>query len=404
MANRIWSMVERIERKDTNSVKYSPKAVEGLCGNPNAEPFWVADMDFAAPKEAREALMETAQLGLYGYPAFDDLDEVFVDWVRKRHSCTLSTDNVVVSPGILASIAAMTELFPQRDVIIPRPAYRPFVDIASRHGRTIHDWPLVYEREGGLYGLDFAALEEIASRPGRKILYFCSPHNPTGRVWTEDELEATARICDKHGIAVFCDEIHCDLTYRSQHHIPFFEIAKGRGLDCVVFMAPSKTFNIAGEHFSATVFTDTKLRDLFKEHLERMRMAEISLFSGTAARACYLNGYNWLMELTQCLEDNARRMRVFLSEELPQIRFATPQASFVTFLDCSEVLAMLRDRHIDMDLVTFFGKEASVAMNAGPWFGEGYDGFLRFNLGTDWLHIEGALKRMKAAVEKLGRI
>lgn len=392
-------MVERIERSNTNSVKYNPKAIENLCGNPNAEPFWVADMDLASPNAAKEALVATAQLGLYGYPAFDGLDQAFIDWVRMRHSCTLSKTDVVVSPGILASIAVMTELLPGKDVIIPRPAYKPFVDIARNHGRRIHDWPLSYDREEGRFDLDFAALEEIASRPGSKILYFCSPHNPSGRVWNRAELEKTAEICKKYDIVVFSDEIHCDLTFPSQHHTPFFEVAKEKDLECIVFMAPSKTFNIAGEHFSATVFTDLSTREAFSTYLEKMRMGEISLFSGTAALACYKHGYNWLMELTAYLEDNAKLIGDFLKTQLPQVRFIMPQASFVTFLDCSQVRTMLQNAGNDIDLVHFFGKEASVAMNAGPWFGEGYEDFLRFNYGTDKNHILEALKRMKKAVE-----
>lgn len=392
-------MVERIERSNTNSVKYNPKAIENLCGNPNAEPFWVADMDLASPNAAKEALVATAQLGLYGYPAFDGLDQAFIDWVRMRHSCTLSKTDVVVSPGILASIAVMTELLPARDVIIPRPAYKPFVDIARNHGRRIHDWPLAYDREEGRFDLDFAALEEIASRPGSKILYFCSPHNPSGRVWNRAELEKTAEICKKYDIVVFSDEIHCDLTFPSQHHTPFFEVAREMDFECIVFMAPSKTFNIAGEHFSATVFTDPSFREAFSNYLEKMHIGEISLFSGTAAYECYRHGYNWLMELTAYLEDNAKLIDDFFKSNIPQIKFIMPQASFVTFLDCSQVRKMLQKANKDIDLVHFFGKEASVAMNAGPWFGEGYEDFLRFNYGTDKNHILEALKRMKKAVE-----
>ena len=392
-------MVERIERNNTNSVKYNHGALENLCGNPNAEPFWVADMDLASPNAAKKALVATAQLGLYGYPAFDDLDQAFIDWVRMRHSCTLSKADVVVSPGILASIAVMTELLLGMDIIIPRPAYKPFVDIARSHGRRIHDWPLAYDREKRRFNLDFKTLEEIATRPGSKILYFCSPHNPSGRVWTREELEKTAEICKKYGIVVFSDEIHCDLTFPSHHHTPFFEVAKEKDLECIVFMAPSKTFNIAGEHFSATVFTDPSFREAFATYLEKMRMGEISLFSGTAAYACYRHGYSWLMELTAYLEDNAKLIDDFFKTQLPQIRFIMPQASFVTFLDCSQVRTMLQNAGKDIDLVHFFGKEASVAMNAGPWFGEGYEDFLRFNYGTDKEHILKALKRMKMAVE-----
>lgn len=393
--------IERVERKGTNSAKYSPRALEGLCGNPNAEPFWVADMDLASPPKAREELIKLAQLGTYGYPAFEELDEIFLQWVQKRHSLSLSTSNVAISPGILASIAVMTELLPKEDIIIPMPAYKPFVDIASKHNRKIHKWTLSYDNKAGRFDLDFDELEKIACSPGKKVLYFCSPHNPSGRVWSKEELTKTAEICKKHDIIVFSDEIHCDLTFPSQKHIPFIEIANEVGLESVTFMAPSKTFNIAGEHFSATIFSNEQRKQQFKNYLDKMRIGEISLFSGTAASACYKYGYDWLMEVTAYLEENAKAVNDYIKAEIPQIKFIMPQASFITFLDCSEVRKLLEKSRPGLDLVHFLGQEASVAVNAGPWFGEGYDDFVRFNYGTDREHILKALARIKEAICRL---
>ncbi len=393
--------IERIERKNTNSVKYSPKALEHLCGNPNAEPFWVADMDLASPPQAKEELIKLAQLGTYGYPAFGDLDEIFIQWAQKRHSLVLSPSNVAISPGILASLAAMTELLPNYEIIIPMPAYKPFVDIAKAHNRKLHNWTLSYDKAAGRFDLDFAALEEIAKRPGKKLLYFCSPHNPSGRVWPKEDLIKTAQICKEHNIIVFSDEIHCDLTFPSQKHIPFVEIGNQVGLESVTFMAPSKTFNIAGEHFSATIFSNAERRNQFKSYLEKMRLDGISLFSGTAARACYKYGYDWLMEVTAYLEENAKIINNYIEKEIPQLKFVLPQASFITFIDCSELRKLLAKARPEMDLVHFFGMEASVAVNAGPWFGEGYEDFVRFNFGTDREHLLKALERIKAAIQSL---
>ncbi len=396
--------IERVERKGTNSAKYSPKALDHLCGNPNAEPFWVADMDLASPPKAREELIKLAQLGTYGYPSFEDLDEIFIQWVQNRHSFALSSSEVVISPGILASIAAMTELLPNYEIIIPMPAYKPFVDIANSHNRKIHKWTLSYNKEAGRFDLDFNAFERLAALPGKKILYFCSPHNPSGRVWSEEDLTKVAQICKENNIVVFSDEIHCDLTFPSQKHIPFFEIGNTLGVESVTFMAPSKTFNIAGEHFSATIFSNQELRQQFKTYLEKMRLDGIALFSGTAARACYKYGYEWLMDVTAYLEENAKAIKDYLEAEIPQIKFIMPQASFITFMDCAEVRKLLEKAKPGMDLVHFLGTEAGVAVNAGPWFGEGYDDFVRFNFGTEKNYILNALKRIKDAIEKLKRI
>ena len=393
--------IERIERKNTNSVKYEPKALEHLCGNPVAEPFWVADMDLASPPKAKEELIKLAQLGTYGYPAFNDLDEIFLQWVQKRHSLALSQSSIAISPGILASIAAMTELIPNADIIIPMPAYKPFVDIANSHNRRIHKWTLSYDREVGRFDLDFDKLQEITSRPGKKILYFCSPHNPSGRVWPKEDLLRTAQICKDHNIIVFSDEIHCDLTFPSQKHIPFIEIANQIGVEAVVFMAPSKTFNIAGEHFSATIFTNAERCKQFKTYLSKMRLDGIALFSGTAARACYKYGYDWLMDITAYLEENAKAINDYIEKEIPQLKFIMPQASFITFIDCSELRKLLTKARPEMDLVHFLGIEAKVAVNDGPWFGEGYEDFVRFNFGTDREHVLKALERIKDAIQKI---
>lgn len=391
-------MIERVERKGTNSEKYNPKHLLNLCGNANAEPFWVADMDFESPKPVQQALLKVASQRTYGYPGFEELPQAFCDFAKRRHNLDLCAEDAIVSPGILTSISIVTQMYPDYEVIIPKPAYRPFVAIAENHNRKIHHWALSYDRENARFGLDLAELERIAALPGKKMLSFCSPHNPSGRVWTREELLGVIAICKRHDMPILCDEIHADLAYRSSVEIPFLTLARECGINAICFMAPSKTFNIAGEHMSVTLFTNPALRDEFARRLHQIHFEGPSLFSGTAALAAYQGGYDWLMELVDMLESNAKFVCSYMKAEIPQMRFVMPQASFITFVDCRDIRERLPQ---GMDVSHFFGTKADVAMNYGLWFGDAYEDFVRFNFGTDRSHIEAALERMAKAVRQL---
>lgn len=391
-------MIERVERKGTNSEKYNPKHLLDLCGNANAEPFWVADMDFESPRSVQDALLKVASQRTYGYPGFAELPQAFCDFAKRRHNLDLKPEEAVMSPGILTSISIVTEMYPDYEVIIPKPAYRPFVAIAEGHGRRIHHWALSYDRKKAEFSLDIAQLERIASLPGNKMLSFCSPHNPSGRVWTREELLAVIAVCKAHNIPILCDEIHADLAFRSSMELPFLSLARECGVTAICFMAPSKTFNIAGEHMSVTMFTDQEMRQMFQTRLHQIHFEGPSLFSGTAALAAYQGGYDWLMELVDMLENNAKFVCSYMKSEIPQMHFVMPQASFITFVDCKDIRERLPQ---GMDVSHFFGTKADVAMNYGLWFGDGYEDFVRFNYGTDLAHIEQALERMAKAVRQL---
>lgn len=403
-----------VDRSETNSVKFSPRAIQAICGNPHAQPFWVADMDFRVEKKVRDEVTKLSKSGLYGYPTNSETEKSFIDWARRWHGWEVSPSSVVTARGMLGSIAMLTELLTSRGegIIVPTPSYQPFLRITRLAGRTLVDHPLVRNEELDTYTMDFALLEEQCAAPDTKLLILCSPHNPYGKIWTEQELRAIADITSRNHVAVISDEIHADLIYAGEKHIPFVTIAKDYELTAVTCMAPSKTFNIAGEHISVVIFNDTKLRNEFTNYQLMMCEHELSLFSLTIGKAAYQHGEQWLRELVDYLKGNAEFIDRYVSEHIPGVSFIMPHASFVGVLDCSELLPLveadaaafpaLYDPRLSPSggiLSRFFGQRASVAVNDGTWFGgDAYKGIVRFNFGTQRSNIAEALQRMRAAV------
>ncbi|HAF85240.1 MAG TPA: cystathionine beta-lyase [Sphaerochaeta sp.] len=404
---------QEVNRRGTLSVKWNPQAIKSIAANEKAEPFWVADMDFLAPPTVVETAIETAKSGVYGYPYVENKEQLFCSWVEKRHSWMINRKDVVICPGMLTSIALLTEMLTKEGdgVIVPLPAYQPFVRIVRNLGRTLIGWPLAYEEKNHRFSLDLEAFEELCKQA--KLLIFCSPHNPTGMVFSEKELKKVSLIAKRNEVAIISDEIHADLSFKTHH--PLLPIATEVGCTAVTCMAPSKTFNIAGEHYSVSIFSDDKLRLAFKRRLEQLFLDGNSFFSTTIALAAYESGEPWLEELLVYLQENIAFMETFFEERLPSLVLIRPEASFIAFIDCSEIIALVEKDALAFPelydekkspsgglLSRFFGLRADTALNDGSWFGgDAYRGFVRFNYGTRKEKIATALERMEKAVRFL---
>lgn len=403
------------DRTDTLSVKWNKQAIESVCSNPDARPFWVADMDFPAPPAVLEALRGHVDHGILGYPAFTALPETFTEWAAKRHRWTIDPAMVTTTPGMLASIALLVELLsgPKDSVILPMPAYQPFVHIIRGLGRTIVPWPMRYHAVDHTFDLDIPMLEELSAAENTPLLLFCSPHNPTGRVFTTKELETVADIAAKNDLAVISDEIHADLTLVGHTHTPFDVVARTYGVPCVTCMAPSKTFNIAGEHFSVVVCSDRKLQARLTRRLRALHLAPDLLATVTAV-AAYKGGYDWLEALRRHLTSQVISITTALEKRGNGLRFVVPQASFIGFIDCQSMFPAIQaeveanpqvyhpERSPNGGVASrFFGQRANVAMNDGTWFGSDYANFVRFNYGTTTEAVSEAIEAIAASVETL---
>lgn len=404
---------QEVNRKGTLSVKWNTRAIKGMAANGEAEPFWVADMDFLAPPEVIEAAVETAKSGVYGYPYAEGKEALFCSWAEKRHNWKIAKKDVVICPGMLTSIALLTEMLSDAEdgVIVPLPAYQPFVRIVRNLNRTLIPWALAYDKESHRFSLDWENFEELCKKA--KLLIFCSPHNPSGLTFTEDELKKLSLIAKKHQVAIISDEIHADLSFQAHH--PLLPIATEVGCKAVTCMAPSKTFNIAGEHFSVSLFGDDKLRLAFMRRLDQLYLGGNSFFSTTIALTAYEKGGPWLEALMIYLQGNIAYMQEFFKKSLPSLFFIKPEASFIAFIDCSAIFTLVEmDAQANAELYDtkkspnggllsrFFGIRAKVALNDGTWFGgEQYREFVRFNYGTSREKIASALQRMERAVQTL---
>lgn len=381
---------KEIPRKGTASVKHDGAAA--YCGNPDAIPMWVADMDFAAPEAVTRALVERASHPVYGYTLYpDSMYTALITWMKNRHSWAIERDAIMMSPGVVtalhATVLALTQ--PGNSVIVQSPVYAPFFSSVTTTGRKLLLNPL--HLENGRYSIDYAHLEQCAAQ-GARLLILCSPHNPVGRVWTQDELQRILDIARRHNIAILSDEIHADLVYPGIKHTALATLAKA-GDTIITTVAPSKTFNIPGLGLSALIVHDPAHRAALQKVFDQLHVLAGNPFSITAFEAAYNGGEEWLEALLVYLQQTREFVRGYLASHLPGIHLIEPEGSYLLWLDCRE-LGMT-----DAELKHFFVHEAGVALSPGTIFGEEGRGFMRMNIGTPRKTVAAALEQIRGALE-----
>ncbi len=379
-----------LDRRNSDSIKWNESALKQVCGNPKAIPLWVADMDFAAPPEVIQALKNRVDHGVFGYAVGPrDVFKHFIHWTRSRFNWEADPGHICYTPGIISALATAVSLYssPGDGVIIQPPVYRPFYSLIKAQDRRVLENPLLYD--DGRFTMDFDHLETLMKESSLMLL--CSPHNPSGRVWTEGELRELSRLAKKHSVLVVSDEIHADMTYTGHTHHPMGSILE----NSITCMAPSKTFNIAGEHFSCIIIPDENMRNRFSRRLSAFAMHEPGITARTASLAAYRHGEPWLKELIKLLEKHVTLMDQFFTHEVPEVKFIAPEASFIAFLDVSELEKRLLPGE---DLVNLLGTKGGIALHRGSWFGTGGEGFVRINFGTPTSILTDALQRFKRVV------
>jgi len=377
-----------IPRNGTSSFKYDERLK--IFGRKDVLPLWVADMDFAVPQAVQDALMARAAHPIYGYTAYpESLYEALIGWLDKQHDWTVKREWIVMCPGVVPSLhAAILALSKPDDVVIVQPpVYAPFLAVPRSVGCRLLLNPLKFEN--GRYCFDLDHFEQCAAE-GARILLLCSPHNPVGRVWQPDELQALLEICRRYGIAVVSDEIHADLTCPGIHHAPLARLSNG-AVKIITAIAPSKTFNTPGLGLSALIVPDEKDRAAIAKALGTLHVGAASPFGIVAFEAAYREGAAWLDGLLDYLEATRRFVREFLRQHLPRIRLVEPEGTFLLWLDCRAM--ELNDRELER----FFVHQAGVGLSAGTIFGEQGSGFMRMNIAAPRSVIAQALEKIANA-------
>ena len=302
-----------------------------------AIPMWIADMDFRAPAEVEAVLLEAVRHGAYGYTGrTDGFFEAIRSWLERRHGWAVERDWLDFSPGVLPGICACVNAFtqPGDKIIIQSPVYYPFFNIVRNNGRQLVENKLLHT--GAYYTMDFADLEQKAADPQTKMLILCSPHNPVGRVWTEEELQKLCDICVKHQILVVADEIHSDLILGENKHIPLGSLGDAIRQQCVMFYAPSKTFNLAGLQTSAAVIPNAKLHAEYKTALRKNQTYSATRFGIEAFKTAYNSCEPYLEELLDVLRSNYAYLKTYLEQYLPQIKLAPLEGTYLAWMDFTQ--------------------------------------------------------------------
>lgn len=386
-----YNFDEVINRKGTSCVKYDGLK-DAYQGKENLIPLWVADMDFATPDFIIDALKKRCEHPIFGY-TFDD-DEYYASiltWLHYKYNWKAEREWITYIPGIVKGIGLAVQCFtqPGDKVIIQPPVYHPFRLVPTRMGREVVYNPL--KLEDGVYKMDFEQLESLIDKDC-KMLILSNPHNPGGIVWEKEALVKLAQICSAYGILVISDEIHAEMTYPQFRHHPFATVSPEAAACSVTFMAPSKTFNIAGIVSSYAIVPDAQLREKFYSFLEAGELNAGTIFAFTATKAAYTYGAEWLQQMRSYVIENVNFVDEYLKNNIPQIKAYRPQASFLIWLDCRE-LGLSQP-----DLVHLFEDKAGLALNDGTMFGKEGEGFMRLNVGCPRSILSKALESLKKAI------
>ena len=379
-----------IERKNTDSVKWN--GMKNIYGTNDLLPMWVADTDFQAPKEVIAALNERIQHGIFGYATTPDrLYEAIILWAKKRYRWDIKKEWIVFCSGVVKSIAfSIQALTNEGDkILIQTPIYPPFVRMIEKNNRTVIRNPLILKNDR--YKIDFNHFEQQL-KSGVKLVLLCSPHNPTGRVWTYDELKRMADLCETYDVPIVSDEIHGDIIFQPHVQIPISSLDKKTEYRTVTLFAPSKTFNIPGLQFSVMVIPNAEYRRKVKNQMEKVAFHGPNILSIVAAEAAYTYGEPWLDELNQYLQENAMLTRNFIKEELPELTVIPSEGTFLVWIDYRRL--GLTEKEF-MDRLISKGK---LALEPGTKYGPEGEGFVRMNIGCPRQTLLDGLNRLKRAL------
>ena len=377
-----------IDRRPTESNKWHKFP-------PDVLPMWVADMDFASPEPVIRALRERVEHGVFGYGSeLPELQEVFRDRLQKRYGWRVDPEALVVLPGVIPgfNLACRAVARPGDGLLVHVPVYPPILRCPTNVPLERRDAPLTRSADGR-FAVDFDAMER-AITPTTRAFLLCSPHNPTGRVFTRDELGRMAEICLRHDLTIVADEIHCEVLYEGQRHTPIASLDPEIERRTMTFMAPSKTFNLAGLKSSLAIIPDRELRERFVAQRVDLVQASVNIFGYIAMLAAYRDGQPWLDALLRYLEGNRDFLARYVQAELPGVSMVAPEGTYLAWLDCRAA------RPAAADPFTFFLERAKVATNDGRTFGPGGEGFVRLNFGCPRAQLVEALEKMRAALAR----
>ena len=378
---------EEVNRRGTNSMKWDEAEADVL-------PMWVADMDFRTAPCVRGAVERRAAHGVFGYTHVPDAYyEAVAGWFARRHGWHVAREWILYTSGVVPALSAVIKALarPGDRVLVQSPVYNCFFSSIRNNGCEAVQMPLLCKE--GRWVMDYDALEHEAADPRASLLLLCNPHNPVGRVWTREELVRLGGICQRHGVAVVSDEIHGELAFPDHPYTPFGTLEAFRRM-AVICTSPSKAFNMAGLQIANIMVEDADWRWRIDRAINDNEVCDVNPFGVEALMAAYNEGASWLDALLAYLQGNYRAMWAFCRERLPEFPVADLEGTYLAWMDC-RALGMPSD-----ELEKALRKGVRLWLNAGTMYGEGGEGYMRWNLACPRSRMLEGLKRFEEYVRR----
>ena len=383
-----------VERKGTYSLKWD--ALDKRFGNADLTSMWVADMEIKAPKEVIEALKERCEHGVFGYSyVSDEYYNSVINWLKEKHNYEIKKEWLRFTNGVVTAIYCFVNIFTKVDdaILILTPVYYPFHNAVKDNNRKLITCDL--KNTDGYFTIDYDEVEKKIVENNVKLFIQCSPHNPAGRVWKEEELAKILEICKKHNVLVISDEIHQDIIMKGYKHIPSAIVANGKYADNLITVsAASKTFNLAGLIHSNIIISNDELRKKYDKEIKKINQTEINILGMLATQVAYEKGSEWLENVKEIIEDNFNYLKTELNKHIPEITITNLEGTYLVFLDLRKIIPIDKVKEFIQD-------KCNLAIDFGEWFGASFKGFIRINLATDPEIVKKAVESIIFEYKKL---
>lgn len=415
-----------LDRRNTDSYKWKVKEGE--------LPMWVADMDFVAAPEIIEAMSCRLDQGVFGYGTIPEKwHKAYMKWWRKRHHFEIEKRWLIFCTGVVPAISTCVRRLtaPNENVLVQTPVYNIFFNSIRNNGRNILTSPLVLRKvktdgddEILEYEMDFDDLEKKLVDPQTTLMLLCNPQNPSGRIWTKDELAKVGELCAKYNVTVLSDEIHCDITEPGTEYVPFASVSDVCRDNSVTCISASKAFNLAGLQSAAVMIPNNNLRHKVWRALNTDEVAEPNSFAITSTVAAFEQGGEWLDELRRYISDNRRLVKDYIERNVPDLKMIKGDATYLLWLDARRIVEKAKaDKALEKQangasaygefadteftgiagitgkprsLAAFIREKTGLYLSDGKEYGA--EGFLRMNIACPQSYVKDGLERLKRGI------
>ena len=380
-----YNFDELIERRNTGCVKWD-ESPEGVI------PLWVADMDFAVAPAIQEAIRQRTSHPVFGYTYVQkDYYEAVISWFKRRHQWDIQREWILYTIGVVPamSVAIKALAMPGEKVLILSPDYNCFFSSVKNNGCEVAECVLRLNRSNNRFEVDWANFEAQCADEKTTVFLLCNPHNPTGRVWTREELEKMRDICHKYHVRIVSDEIHCELVMPGNTFCPMGTVDS----EAIILNSPSKSFNIAGLQMANIICQDAATRRRLDRAININEVCDVNPFAPEAVKAAYNDSEDWIDALNPYLWDNYKALCDFVAQYIPQWKVMPLEGTYLVWVDCSangDSVAVYCDRIL---------REAKVWLNPGTMYGpKSGEGYLRMNLACPRNLLMEALERIQNVI------